>query len=91
MKTTQLRINQVTLANGCRQTEEMNARMQKLINAHPVISFDWTPLISDLFIAPAEILLQKNKPFIYTTFDYRFGRRKSDVTTTHFKEKISRN
>jgi len=42
--TTQLRIDQVTLCNGCIQSENLNARIQILLKAYPAIDFKWSPL-----------------------------------------------
>jgi len=89
--TFQLKIDQVTIVNGCIQTENLNARIQILMKAYPAIDFHWTPLIRNVFIAPVHILMPKNKPFIYIAFDHKLWQDNRIETTTHFRQLISRN
>jgi len=60
-------------------------------------NLELTPIVS-IFIAPREILIDKNKPYIYIAFDYFPSRDERLIVkisekyyTSHFGELISRN
>ena len=93
---TDLRIIQVTLCNGAIQDENHCSRIQNVLKAAPVISFQWCA-IGNFVIAPRAVLVVPGKnDFIHICFDYETShnpmaavRVSERVKTTVFKEKFS--